>query len=199
MPASPWDDGSLALKGDIICRKISCANWPLASLHQIGATVHVSTDLAIDAPLAADLETDLLRPFSSTDADVDPLRVRKTIYIPTPFVGLFLKRYFTSAEAWTHLCGSIITGGLEVYCCPIIDWLRVDLTLKAGNYKSPLAMPHLLQRALDNTAWRLSFRALIVATPGMLKLTLALGFLVDHRGDLDTGRHVPHHSFLLWK
>ena len=46
-----------------------------------------------------------------------------------------------------------------------------------------------LQRSLDNTARHLSFRAPIVATPGFLKLTLTLGFSLDHHNDLVTGLH----------
>ena len=37
-------------------------NWPPASLHQIGATVHIPMDLAIDAARDADPETNLLGP-----------------------------------------------------------------------------------------------------------------------------------------
>ena len=47
----------------------------------------------------------------------------------------------------------------------------------------------MLQRALDNTAWRLSIFAHIVVTPGLLKLTLALSFPLDHCYNLGTGIH----------
>ena len=46
-----------------------------------------------------------------------------------------------------------------------------------------------LQRALDDIVWHLSVRTYIVATTGMLKLTLALGFCLDHRDNLVTGLH----------
>ena len=46
--------------------------------------------LAIDAELARDLTMDLLGPFTDADAENEPLHVRKMIYLPTPFVGLFL-------------------------------------------------------------------------------------------------------------
>ena len=93
--ASPWDNGFFASKGDITYGTIACVDWPPASLQQIRATFHVPTDLAIDAVLASDLDTDLLGPFSSTDADVEPLRFRKMIYLPAPFVGIFLKQDLT--------------------------------------------------------------------------------------------------------
>ena len=95
MPASPWENLYFALKGDISCGACACANWQTASLNQIRATVHVCVDLAIDAELAADPDIDLLGPFTSTDVDVEPLRVRKTIYLPAPFFGIFLEQDLT--------------------------------------------------------------------------------------------------------
>ena len=46
-----------------------------------------------------------------------------------------------------------------------------------------------LQRAVNNTARRLSVRSTIVAMPGLLKITLALGFCLEHHNDLDLGLH----------
>ena len=46
-----------------------------------------------------------------------------------------------------------------------------------------------LQRSLEDTAWRLSVRAPIITTSGLLKLALALGFLLEHRDDLGLGLH----------
>ena len=39
---SLWYYLYFALKGDITCGAIYCANWKTARPHQIGATVHVS-------------------------------------------------------------------------------------------------------------------------------------------------------------
>ena len=46
-----------------------------------------------------------------------------------------------------------------------------------------------LQRALDYTSHRLSIHAHIVPMPGLLKITLALGFCLDHQDDLGMGLH----------
>ena len=46
-----------------------------------------------------------------------------------------------TVKAWTCLHGAIVDRGLEVYCHPIIVWLRVALTLNTGNGKFTLAMP----------------------------------------------------------
>ena len=46
-----------------------------------------------------------------------------------------------------------------------------------------------LQRDIDETACCLSARALIIPMLGLLKLTLALFFHMDHQDDLGTGLH----------
>ena len=98
-------------------------------------------DLDIDTALGADLSTKLLGQFSSTDAKMEPLWVRKTVSLPAPFIGIFLNRDLTTVEAWNRLCSSIVDGGLEVNFRPTIDWPRVSLTLKIGNDKYPLDLP----------------------------------------------------------
>ena len=57
-------------------------------------------------------------------------------------------------EAWTRLRGVIIDGGLEVDFHPIIYWLRVTLTLKTGDDKSPLDMPHPTSPLVDGDLLR---------------------------------------------
>ena len=111
---SPWNDEYFKSNQDIACGTITCKNWPPESLHQIRATVHVPTDLAIDAELSADPYTNLLGPFYSTDVNMEPLCICKTIYLPAPFVGIFLKQDLTPVEDWTRLCSTIIDGGIEV-------------------------------------------------------------------------------------
>ena len=76
---SLWDDLSFALKGDITCSAVICANWQTVSLHYIGATVHVLNNLAMDVVLAQDPDVDFLGAFTAAEVDVEPLRVRKTI------------------------------------------------------------------------------------------------------------------------
>ena len=53
----------------------------------------------------------------------------------------------------------------------------------------PLKHQHLmtLQRSLDNTTRRLNVRAPIIVMPGIIKITLALGFRLEHRNYLSLG------------
>ena len=59
----------------------------------------------------------------------------------------------------------------------------------------------MIHRVLDDTAHRLSIRAHILATPGLLKLSLALGFCLYHRYDLGTGLYqfgLKQHTPAAW-
>ena len=109
---SPLDNGSFALKGGITYRTITCATFPPENLHQIEAMVYDPTDLDIDTALAANLDTNLLGTLYSMNVNMNPPRVRKTIYLPAPFVGLLLKQDLKPVDSWTHLRGTIVDGGL---------------------------------------------------------------------------------------
>ena len=113
----------------------------MARLHQIGARLHVPVEQSIDTALTSDPELDLLGPFAADESDVEVICVSKTIYLPTPFVGVFLERNLTPVEAWSCLRGAIVDAGSTVYCCLVIDWLRFSLTRKSKyDQPSPLAM-----------------------------------------------------------
>ena len=88
MPPSPWYDLSFMLKGEVICGTFMCANWLTSILHHIGTAVHVSTAQAINFALAIKL----LGPFASGNSDMESIRICKTIYLPSPFVGIFLEQ-----------------------------------------------------------------------------------------------------------
>ena len=52
--------------------------------------VNVLTDLAIDPALDDVTETNLLGILYSTEANMEPLHICKTIYLPANFVGISL-------------------------------------------------------------------------------------------------------------
>ena len=94
---------------------------------------YVHKTLSINTALAADPDAHLLGPFNSTDVDVEPLCIFKTVYLPAPFVRLFLEQDLTTVDVWTHIRSVINDGGIEAGCHPIIDWICVALAMKTGN------------------------------------------------------------------
>ena len=101
------------------------------------------------------------------DTNVEPLRVCKTIYLPVPFVGLFLDRYLIPVESCTHIRCAIVNGGLEVDCRPIVNWLSVALTLNTGDEKYPWSMKRPTPPLADGSLLQNRHHMLTRHLPGM--------------------------------
>ena len=89
-------------------------------------------------------------------------------------------------EAWTLLCVSIVNGGLDVDCLPIIDWLCVSLTLNNGNNKLPLSIPRPTVPLADEDLLRHRYHMLTRNLPGIdLTLQRVQGSLIaTHIGEV---------------
>ena len=70
---SLWDNLPFVLKEDITCGAGSCMNWQTESIHKIKGTLHVPMELSTDMALAQAPDAYLLGPFTTADADVEPL------------------------------------------------------------------------------------------------------------------------------
>ena len=90
MPPSPWDNLSFVSKGKMNCVTVGCANCFTASLHQIGSAIYVLTVEAIDTDMAADPSAELLERFLFENSGIDSVCFHKTIYLPYPYLGMFL-------------------------------------------------------------------------------------------------------------
>ena len=107
MPPLPWDNLSFASKGKMTYGAIICAKLITVSIHQI----YVPAVEEIYAALAADQNVDLLGTLSSKDARIDAMPVCNRIYLPAPYVGMFLKCNLTPDKAWSQLLGDIVDVG----------------------------------------------------------------------------------------
>ena len=92
--------------------------------------------------MATNPEIDLLGPFTAYDTDMNSIHVRKTIYLPAPFMGILLERNLTPVEVWSFLRDTIVNAGATVDCQCVIEWIRITLTSKSAEYHSSyLAIP----------------------------------------------------------
>ena len=67
--------------------------------------------------MAQDPDTNLLGTFNAANANVETLRICKTIYLPAPFSGILLEQQdLMLAEVWDRLLCAIINRGQEVDC-----------------------------------------------------------------------------------
>ena len=112
MPPFRWDDRTFANRGDISYRTAPLAIWDPTYLH-LAPAVHVPSAAAIDTSLAGDPNLTLLGPYGAGDAGVESIQCRKTVYVPTHYVGLLLGADLTPIEAWHRLSGGIVDAAAE--------------------------------------------------------------------------------------
>ena len=77
-------------KGFITRRDISYSNGLLRRLRQIGALFHSPEIATINAAITSEPNIDILEPFMEDDIVVDVMCMRKTIYLPAPYVIILL-------------------------------------------------------------------------------------------------------------
>ena len=98
-----WAEISFVSKGKVTCGTITCSNWLTESLHHIGAAIYTPIADAIDAALDSNPSEDIIGKFYTNNNGVNKVCVHITIYLPAPYMGMFLKQDLTPAEAWSRL------------------------------------------------------------------------------------------------
>ena len=116
------------------------AQWDPAYFH-LAPAVLVPSAAPINAAINGDPDLKLLGPCGAGDAGVESIRCRKTVYVPAPYVGLFLGSDLTSIEAWKRVRGAIVDTAAEDACRPIVDWLQAALVRSRPNDFSALRVP----------------------------------------------------------
>ena len=101
-PASCWDDKTFANQGDVFYSTAPLSVWDPTYLH-LAPSVYVPSVTAIDTSLAGNPTINLLVPYRAGDAGAEFIHCRKTVYVPTPYVGLLLSNNLTPLEAWNRL------------------------------------------------------------------------------------------------
>ena len=92
MPLSTWGDLSFALNGNVTRGAVRCANCLTVSLHHIDAALYILTPESIYTALSSDPNLYIIGPFTAEYDGVGFVCVHKTIYLPAPYMGMFLER-----------------------------------------------------------------------------------------------------------
>ena len=89
LPATPWDDGLFIGKGELHHNQQIMVEFRNDYFNQTNQVL-VPTAAVIDNALAADADATSVGPYNNEDAGTEPLRVRRTCYVPPAYVPLFL-------------------------------------------------------------------------------------------------------------
>ena len=76
-----------------------------------GIEAYVTTVDDLGAALSADPNLTPIGLYLQTDADIKALKFFHTVYVPPPFVSLFLESNISPVQPWDHLRGVILLGG----------------------------------------------------------------------------------------
>ena len=132
LPVTPWDGEGFASINDLLYDQSTVVNWRTAYFNIVGNSIQIPTAQTIDDAFAANPLTERLGPFTNADAGTVTARVRHTIFLPSPYISLFLDRELTPKEAWLQLRARIVADNKSIECAPLLTWLQAVLTQTAN-------------------------------------------------------------------
>ena len=133
LPATPWDDTVFAFKGEVVRGQMpAVVNWAPNNFHQVNAQLRVPTNEMAQQLIAANPRPVLVGPFQNGDAGTEVVRVRRTIFVPPPYVPLFLEEDLEPVEAYSRAIAAITADQRVVECEPLLTWLRAAMTQSVG-------------------------------------------------------------------
>ena len=140
LAAIGWEDRTFLRKGELHHNSRIIVEFINDYWNRTNA--YYSADNAtIDSALTADPNAQVVGPFVAADAGAVQLRTRTTCFVPPTYVNLFLAAPLTPRAAWESVKAQIVADGREVECAPLIEYLRLGLTIEnPGDTESPLAV-----------------------------------------------------------
>jgi hypothetical protein len=134
----PYDNQGLAFFGDILDGHApTTVTIPDFLFHQT-TVVQTPSSALVHQALAADPLVQSVGPYAAGTPDVDPVISRKIMVVPNRYAAPFLTTGMAPRQAFLALEGMIQQEHQEIACAPLLDWLRLTLTARAGAQPSPI-------------------------------------------------------------
>ena len=127
MNATRWDDRMFICKGELHHNSHVAVEFREDYFNQIPANVPVPSPDMIDAGYAVDPNANLLGPNDIRNDGIENLRLRRTCFVPAPYVPLFLASPLSPRHAWDIVRSQIVTDNRQEECLPLINYLRCAL------------------------------------------------------------------------
>ena len=134
MTATRWDNLNFAISGDIVrgqCAPVALgAQW----FYQTANNLHAPTEAAVEAAIVANTNDDLVvGPYNADDAGTEIVRVRNVVYLPSPYIPIFLENRMLPKEAYLRVSQAMAADGVDGDCEPVLKWLRLAMTKNGHN------------------------------------------------------------------
>ena len=132
-----FDNLGLAYYGDVINGQApSTVVIPDTWYNQVGPVQSPNHGL-LAQEFAADPNAASFGPYLAGTADVDPVSTRPVVLVPNKYAAPFLTAGMAPRAAYLTVLGMAQQAGEDVACEPLLDWLRVTLTLRGGAAPTP--------------------------------------------------------------
>jgi hypothetical protein len=132
MPETRWDERMFISKGELHHNSPVIVEFREDYFNQIPANVPVPSPQLIDNGYAADPAANLLGPNDIANDGIVNLRVRRTCFVPAPYVPLFLANPLTPRQAWEIVRSQIVTDNRQDQCLPLINYLRCAICISTN-------------------------------------------------------------------
>ena len=191
MPAHQWSDHAFAFKGDLVQGQLPSVDFDSTFLHQANGQLHVCpTADSLAVMLAGDPAVTMVGPFANGEAGTELVRTRRVMYVPPRYLSIFLCADLSPRVGYERLLAATTANNDNVTCEPLLQWMRLAMTMSAANTASMLAhapptVP-LPDAQLIEHRWAIVTRLLPVLDPsqtqhGAQHIAASIGALADEQ------------------
>jgi hypothetical protein len=120
--------------------------------------VQVPTVAKLQQLMQDDPDAQSVGPFAAGDDDIEPVHVRKCLWIPNRYALLVFGDGVSPRLAWERIYPVVLAEAHDTECQDLIDWLGVAITRRAAG-GSQVAMPPLQMETFISLAHNQAFQA----------------------------------------
>ena len=107
----------------MVASTVTLSNWEPSYLNLLCNSVNIPSPVEIDTALVEMATPILLDLMVENYAGATTARVRRTVYVPPPFVPILLVGELSLVKAWHSLRGMLVTANLEADFWVVVDWI----------------------------------------------------------------------------
>ena len=134
----PYDGLGLAFFGDVQDGHAPTTVTIPDNMFNLTVAVQTPSIALLHQELNADPLLQRVGPYLAGTADVDPIVSRQIMVVPNRYAAPFLTTGMAPRQAFLALEGMIQQEHQDIACAPLLDWLRLTLTTRAGAQTAPV-------------------------------------------------------------
>lgn len=134
---SGLQSNEVAFLGDVVDGQIPTVFFPHQPFHASAAKVTVPTVESLRVTMR-DPRAPLQGPLISGAEGTEDIFYRPAMWVAPAYARHFLASPLSPQDAWRNVAEAVIADGQDAACAPLIDWLRVAVTLTNSDNGTPI-------------------------------------------------------------